>query len=472
MLMIFTLFASCKAVTKEEFQITGNIDYVGDAVITISVPPLHYKYSPKKEYQLSPNNQGDFSLTIPSPNTDFIILSIDDQQLMLIADVNDDLRIDINRSQFPLNTNIKSNYIKDYSAYQQYLEEINGMDKAIEKQMNAFKAGEENEAISLSNKKVSIATSLLSNTKFEPLIDKAKGELLVNKIKSIEYRFNNSGFNADAERKAIIEEAKKNGFFTLKTLEAQRAGIRDITHYYARTFGIYDSVRNAESTSLAEIDIKRFGYSSLNEKRMELIKHIEDEDAQAYANMTLVAERIGEIDLKLAEPSYESYLEEFADYTEYVEFLKYFYNEVKSVSPGQKGIPFSLPDKDGQLFSLEDVSGKYVLLDFWAGWCQPCLDEFPEMRKIYADFSRNDFEIVGISNEIDKDVWRKDIQRFKNPWIQLYGGNGFEQETFKAYKGGGIPFYILLDREGNILRYNDIRATYNLREILEELIPE
>jgi hypothetical protein len=79
---------------------------------------------------------------------------------------------------------------------------------------------------------------------------------------------------------------------------------------------------------------------------------------------------------------------------------------------------------------------------------------------------------VAISTEIDKSVWEDDIDRFKNPWPQLYGGNGFDQETFKAYKGGGIPFYILIDREGNIIRYNDIRATFNLREVLNNLINE
>jgi len=94
------------------------------------------------------------------------------------------------------------------------------------------------------------------------------------------------------------------------------------------------------------------------------------------------------------------------------------------------------------------------------------------MRDIYNDFSREDFEIIGISTEIDKDVWRADIKKFQNPWPQLYGGNGFDQETFKTYKGGGIPFYVLIDPEGNIARYNDIRATFNLREVLNELIDE
>ena len=94
------------------------------------------------------------------------------------------------------------------------------------------------------------------------------------------------------------------------------------------------------------------------------------------------------------------------------------------------------------------------------------------MREIYKDFSRKNFEILGISTEVDKSIWEIDISRFENPWPQLYGGNGFDQETFRAYKGGGIPFYILIGPDGNIVRYNDIRATFNLREVLNDLINE
>jgi len=176
--------------------------------------------------------------------------------------------------------------------------------------------------------------------------------------------------------------------------------------------------------------------------------------------------------LEAAQPSYEHYLEEFSDYPEYIEFLTYFYNEIKSVSPGQPAVPFTLPDMDGELHSMSDYSGKFVLLDFWAGWCQPCLDEFPHMKDIYQNYSRNELEIVGISNAEDSLVWVQDVNRLELPWVQLYGGNGFEEETFKAYKGGGIPFYILIDPEGNIARYNDIRPSFNFTSVLDSLLQQ
>lgn len=466
------LLSTCFNTKTKEITISGNIDYVGDANIAVSKKLLHYKYSPKKEYILSPDSEGNFNLDVLLENDSKLIFSIDDNSFLLLADEHDDLNLKINRSSFPLDIEVSSKNQSYYAAYQGYLINVAGLDTRIEKEMNNYKEGLENSAIALSKRKINLAQEHLSGTPYEELILKAKGELLVNQIKSIEYRFYTKNFDTSKERRSILEAAKKDGFFTLTSLKAQRAGIRDVTHYYSRTFGIYDSVNKAQGKELSEYNIKRLAYEELNEKRLQVIEYIEDRHARAYAELFLVAERIGEIELTKAEPSYEAYLNQYTDFPEYTEFLTYFHNEIKSVSPGEPAIPFSLVDAQGNTHTLQDYKGKYIMLDFWAGWCIPCLDEFPDMRKIYADFSREDFEIIAISTEIDKTVWETDINRFKNPWPQLYGGNGFDQETFRAYKGGGIPFYILIDPEGNIARYNDIRATFNLRDVLDELINE
>ena len=92
------------------------------------------------------------------------------------------------------------------------------------------------------------------------------------------------------------------------------------------------------------------------------------------------------------------------------------------------------------------------------------------MRDLYNEYDRDQFEIVAISIGEDSLRWRQSLQRFQNPWPQLYAGEGFQQETFDAYQGGGIPFYILVDPSGNIERYNDVRPSFNLPEVLDSLI--
>jgi alkyl hydroperoxide reductase subunit AhpC len=96
----------------------------------------------------------------------------------------------------------------------------------------------------------------------------------------------------------------------------------------------------------------------------------------------------------------------------------------------------------------------------------PCINALPALEQLYDRFDREDFEIVSVSVEENEALWRNALQRFPQPWPQLYDGTGFDQETFTAYRAGSIPFYVLIDREGIILRNNDFKPD-ELSEILE-----
>ena len=359
------------------------------------------------------------------------------------------------------------------NAYQNFIKATRGLQDSINIELNKLKLGTPNILDQLNSRKVELAKTHLAGTNFNDLYLKNRGEYYVIKLRALEYsRHHLHALDWEKERQNILNMAVSDDFFSYESLKAQRAGIRDFTHYYARTFGIYEQVEQKFGKSLAEYDIKRIAYEALNEKRMSVIELIENPKAKAYAELFLVAERIGEIPLALAEPSYQEYLSKYFEYDEFTHFISEFFNEIKSVSPGEPAIPFKFYDKNGTPYALNDFTGKYVLLDFWAGWCKPCLEEFPIMREIYSNYSRETLEIVGISTEIDSLVWRKDLRRFENLWIQLYGGKGFDQETFKAYKGGGIPFYILIDPNGNIARYNDMRPSFNFSAVLDSLLAD
>ena len=71
---------------------------------------------------------------------------------------------------------------------------------------------------------------------------------------------------------------------------------------------------------------------------------------------------------------------------------------------------FTLKTPDGKDISLKDFEGKYVLVDFWASWCGPCLREMPNVVKLYKECKGKNFEIFGVSLDNKKDAWVKAIK--------------------------------------------------------------
>lgn len=455
---------------EKSVNLSGTIDYVGSSEIYISKQPTHYKYSPKIRFPISVL-EGNFDLSIPIDSTQIIEFHIDDNSYPIVAKPGRNLNLNISRTQFPRFIEVLNYDTPWDSLYANYYDQDQQILKKVDEQLPEFREGDATSILELYKKRYKLAQHFFEDTPLDVVYYKAVGEYLVKRLEEIKYR-RGSGINPEKERQKVLKEAKDLNFFSFKLLHAQRAGIRDFTNAFANTFGVADSLEQKFGQELTQYDVKRFGYQTLDSARTSVLQYIEERKAQAYARMFLVAERIGEMPLDVATPSYNQFLEEYSNFPQYTSFLETFYQQIESVSPGNPAVPFTLLNKNEQPVQMKDFSGKYVLLDFWASWCIPCLDEFGHMEKLYKDFSRDQFEIVAISIEKDSLRWRQSLQQFDNPWPQLYGGNGFQQETFQTYRGGGIPFYILIGPDGNILRYNDIRPSFNLPTLLDSLITQ
>lgn len=122
--------------------------------------------------------------------------------------------------------------------------------------------------------------------------------------------------------------------------------------------------------------------------------------------------------------------------------------------------------------ALSDLHGKVVLLDFWATWCKPCIEMYPEMREWLAEFGPQGLVILGITNESlqTSAQVRRFFKREKLPWPV---GIDPKNRTHIDYGVSPIPHTFLIDRQG-VLRMEhrgggdltDIKK--KLRELLAE----
>lgn len=110
--------------------------------------------------------------------------------------------------------------------------------------------------------------------------------------------------------------------------------------------------------------------------------------------------------------------------------------------------PFSLPSLRGDTIRLGQYLGKVTLVNFWASWCDPCREEFPHMAHLYAQFSRKDFGVAAISDDVDAAKMRAFVAKFRPPFPILVGG-GRMKET---YHYRGLPYSVLLDRQGRVVQ--------------------
>lgn len=147
-----------------------------------------------------------------------------------------------------------------------------------------------------------------------------------------------------------------------------------------------------------------------------------------------------------------------------------FLHELESLNIGQKAPDFQAHTIDGQELSLADLVGQYVLLEFWATWCGPCLPEIPHLKSLHENYDQDNFKIVGISLDRDKETLIDFIQDREMTWVQIFEEDGWEGELPRLYNVAGIPRMYLLDPNGIIIE-KDLRGEEMISKV-ESLIGE
>ncbi len=137
---------------------------------------------------------------------------------------------------------------------------------------------------------------------------------------------------------------------------------------------------------------------------------------------------------------------------------------------GQSAPDFTLPDLAGEHISLSDLRQKneFVLVEFWASWCGPCIGAIPALKDLYSSYREHGFEIVSVSIDEDQESWIEASNEHKLPWINLGEIEGRNGDVATSFGVTFIPKNYLVNNEGEIVE-KDL-STEKLDEWLAESI--
>jgi peroxiredoxin len=119
------------------------------------------------------------------------------------------------------------------------------------------------------------------------------------------------------------------------------------------------------------------------------------------------------------------------------------------VDVGDRAPSFELADDSGSGARLEDYRGKYVLVNFWATWCAPCVQEVPSLNTLQREFEENGFVVLGISVDENKEAYDRFLENFD---VSFPTVRDPEMAVASLYGTTIYPESYLIDRDGQVVR--------------------
>lgn len=137
-----------------------------------------------------------------------------------------------------------------------------------------------------------------------------------------------------------------------------------------------------------------------------------------------------------------------AYYDQVAEYVAASKNTVKgAIAPD-----FMLKNEKGKHIILSDLDKEYVLVDFWAYWCVPCIASFPHLEEVRKKYKSRGFEILGVSADPNHEKWIDALEKYEPSWLQVIDND--DKTVSKDYNIVELPTSFLLDKDGKIIAKN------------------
>jgi cytochrome oxidase Cu insertion factor (SCO1/SenC/PrrC family) len=263
------------------------------------------------------------------------------------------------------------------------------------------------------------------------------------------------------------EEQPENYYDFINQLSLENDDYIDIMEYRLFLSSYIEMKANkriqSDSVKIAEPDV-------LFDESLSVIKEFKNENVKDYALFNALNMRLSEKGLVDFE-NYYTYFKEHNKDPHYAEQLKLLYEEKQLLATGQPAPTFTLEDVDGNQVSLNDFKGKYVYIDFWQTLCPRSGRELPYLLNLHSDYQDDNIEFVSISVNEDENVWRDYVKQNKNMGTSLRVPNSWDSKTFTDYQVFGLPTFILIDTEGNIIDPKAAKpSSKEIRETFDQLL--
>jgi peroxiredoxin len=134
---------------------------------------------------------------------------------------------------------------------------------------------------------------------------------------------------------------------------------------------------------------------------------------------------------------------------------------------GKKAPDFVLKDMNGATISLSSLTGKVVLINFWATWCPPCRDEMPALNKLYNGYKNRGLVVLAVSTDRRESDVKKYLSRNSFDFPVL---TDLDMKVSRQYKVFSMPTSFLLDKNGVIIKKYLGEEEWDSPEIRKEVM--